>query len=130
MARLTKEQLLGARFEFVEREVTVAGFGELLVRRLSAGRRARMMDGIAIDGDGNVTDFGEMQARMFSAMVVDPEVTVAEARELQEAWPTEEWDKVINAGQKLSGEPEEVKRTAANEFRPGADNSQVPLPTG
>jgi hypothetical protein len=117
MARLTKQDIQAQTLTFAEDEVAMPELGgSLLVRQMSAGKRTELIDGL-VDEEGNVTDLKLMQARMFAASVVDPQFTPDEARAMMEQWPASMWDRVMQAVNKLTPNPREVERAAAQEFR-------------
>lgn len=106
---------------FAEAEVPLPELGKsVLVRSLSAHKRAKLMNGL-LTSDGEVRSMPELQARMFAAAVVDPPVTVEQARELATTWPAPVWDRVSKKVDELSPKMKEVRRAAAAEF-PAADD--------
>lgn len=118
MGRLTKEQVTQAVLEFREEEVEIPEIqpgGTLLIRQLSVRKRTSLVKGI-VDNEGNVTDLEEMQARMFSASVVDPKFTRDEAKALMGGWPAAVWDRVTAKVDELSPAPKEVQRAVAHDF--------------
>lgn len=101
---------------FAEKSVPIPELGgTVLVRSLSAHKRSKMINGLT-DAEGNIKSVPEVQARMFAASVVDPAVTVEEARELAHTWPAPVWDRVTSAVDKLSPKPQEVRSSAEREF--------------
>lgn len=118
--RLTVNDLQ-QRLGFEEREIELPELGgSILVRGLSAGKRSRLLNGL-MDDNGQIRDYAEMAARQFAAAVVDPKVTVVEARMIQEMWPREVWDRVIDVLNDMNPQPQEVVRVAADEFPPADD---------
>lgn len=113
---------LNQRLEFNEHEVEIPelGDGVVLLRQLSAGKQARLLNGL-LGGDSEIKDLRELQARMFAASAVDPKVKVGEARALSEMWPPQAWNRVMDAINELSPNSrkvaEEVERAAADEFQ-------------
>ena len=109
------EQLQEA-IPFAEATVPVPELGiAVLIRSLSAHKRAKLMNGL-IDNEGAVRSIPELQARMFAASVVAPDVSVEQARELAHTWPAPVWDRVSNKVDELSPRPKEARAGAARAF--------------
>jgi hypothetical protein len=122
MGKLSKDQALhisGVSFRETTVEFPELG-GDVDLRQLSAGKRAKLLNGL-IDAEGSLSDVAHYQARLISATCVDPRFTVQEARELMDEWPATLFDRLLEAVNGLSGEPEEVKAAAAGEFREAND---------
>ncbi len=108
MARLSKDNLKkNQNFSFREEEVEVPGIpsddgtpGTVLVRTPSVGTRDRL----AKQRPDKVEDW-ELQdtARLFSAIVVDPQCTVEEAEEFLKDWPGEALDAILEKFNELTG---------------------------
>jgi hypothetical protein len=114
------DELRGA-IPFAEARVNLPEIGKaVIVRSLSAHKRAMLMNGL-LDNDGNVRSIPELQARMFAASVVNPVVSVEDARELARTWPAPVWDRVTAKVDELSPKPQEVRRAAAREFPDAED---------
>lgn len=123
MARLSKEALKNSQnFTFREEEVTVPGISEdgepgtVLVRTPSVGARDRLAkqrpDSV---GDWDLKD----TARLFAAIVVDPQCTEEEAEVFLADWPGEALDAILVKFNELTGaDGEEVdgKRDAVGDF--------------
>lgn len=113
--RATIDQLK-AGIPFAEAEVRIPELRvTVLVRALSASKRAKLTNGL-LDSDGKVRSIPELQARMFAASVVDPPVSIEDAREIAQTWPAPAWDRVTGKVDELSPRPKEVRSAAAAEF--------------
>src|ERR1700742_2578180 len=109
MPRLTPEQLNSSPtvFSFKEEEVTIEELGgDVLVKELAAGRRAKLLKGL-LDGDGNVADVMEFQCRMFAAACIDPQMKTEEVRKFLPKWPASKADLVLDVAGKLGGNKKE-----------------------
>lgn len=121
LPRATSVEQLRAAIPFAEASVPIPELGiSVLVRSLSAHKRSKLMNGL-LDGDGNVKSIPEMQARMFAASVVDPQVSIEDARELATTWPAPVWDRITDKVDELSPRPKEARSTAAAEFPDAED---------
>lgn len=119
MARLSKEDL-GARGKFVfkQEEVDLPELndgegGSILVRTPTVGQR----DELGKHTPNKAEDWTLADtARLFSLIVVDPEVSAEEALEFLPEWPGPALDKIIDKFQELTGTKKEI-RQAAGDFR-------------
>lgn len=101
---------------FSEARVPVPELGvTVLVRSLSAHARSKLMNGL-LTKDGEIRSLPELQARMFAHSVVQPAVSVDDAREIARLWPAPVWDRVQRKVDELSPPPKEVRAAAAREF--------------
>lgn len=121
MARLTVEDL-NQQIALAEKEVEIPELGgSVLVRALTAGRQAALLNGL-LDSEGQVRDLREMNARLFSAAVIEPKVDVKQARLLSDRWPGPVWQRVMDVVNELNPTSkklsEEVEAAAAAEFPP------------
>lgn len=119
MARLTAEQLnaSAASFTFKEKEVEIEELGgDILVRELPAGRRAKLLKGL-LDSDGNVSDAMEFQCRMFAAACVEPQMKTAEVRKFLPKWPSSKADLVLDIAGKLGGDKDKEAAKIEAEFQ-------------
>jgi len=118
MPRLTPEQINAAHesFTFKEQEVEFEELGgDVLVRELAAGRRAKLLKGL-LDEDGNVSDVMEFQCRMFAAACIDPQLATKEVRKFLPKWPASKADKVLDVAGKLGGDKKEEAAKREAEF--------------
>lgn len=118
MPRLTPEQINAAHetFSFREEEVEYEELGgDVLVRELEAGRRAKLLKGL-LDEDGNVGDVMEFQCRMFAHAVREPNLSVKEVRKFLPKWPASKVDKVLDVAGKLGGDKKEEAAKREAEF--------------
>lgn len=119
MARLSKDDL-GAKGKFVFKqeevelpELNEGNGGSVLVRTPSVGQRDELGKHTPSKAeDWTMTD----TARLFSLIVVDPEVSQEEAEAFLPAWPGPALDKIIDKFRELTGTKEEI-RQAAGDFR-------------
>lgn len=125
MARLSKEALKKSQnFTFREEEVEVPGIpdpdtgeaGTVLVRTPSVGTRDRL----AKQRPENVEDWELADtARLFAAIVVDPDVSEEEALEFLSDWPGEALDAILAKFNELTGvdgKERDGKRDAVGDF--------------
>lgn len=118
MGRLTAEQINTAHTEFTfnEEEIYFEELdGDVLVRELAAGRRAKLLKGL-LDEDGNVKDVMEFQCRMFAAALIDPALKTEEVRRFLPNWPASKADKVLDVAGKLGGDRKEEAAKREAEF--------------
>jgi hypothetical protein len=118
MGRLSKDQVKGASFSFIEEEVEVPQLGgSVLLRELSVGKRSALLDGLVSD-DGKVLKTMELQARTFAAACADPVFTPKEVADFLPEWPATVLDKVFSViNEKLGGVTgEEEAAEAASDF--------------
>lgn len=115
MARLSKEQMKDHRsFEFKEEEVEVPGLGgSVLIRNPSVEQREELQKSApAEDGEWTLAN----TAKLFSAIVIDPEVTPEEAEGFLGKWPGEALDHIMSKFNELMGPTEEEARDIPGSF--------------
>lgn len=124
MARLSKAALQHSQnFTFKEEEVPVPGIpnedgseGTVLVRTPSVGVR----DMLAKQRPDDVADWKlKDTARLFAAIVVDPQCTVEEAEAFLADWPGEALDAILEKFNELTGQDgkeRDGKRDAVGDF--------------
>jgi len=122
VARLSKEQLGDrGRFRFKQEDVEIPelqaeGDDEVptvLVRTPSVGQR----DALAKSLPDNESDWGlEHTAKLFSVIVVDPDVSEEEAAKFIEDWPGTALDRITEKWTEMIGTPE-VMRQSAGDFQ-------------
>jgi hypothetical protein len=119
MPRLTAEQINAAHetFTFKEEEAVIEELGgDILVKELAAGARAKLLKGL-LDEDGNVSDVMEFQCRMFAAAVIDPRLKTSEVRRFLPKWPASKADLVLDVAGKLGGDKKEEQAKREAEFQ-------------
>ena len=123
MSRLTEEQIYAAHetFTFREEEIEFEELGgDLLVRELAAGRRAKLLKGL-LDDSGNVSDVMEFQCRMFAAACIEPNLTTKALRRTLPKWPASKIDQVLDVAGKLGGDKKEEQAKREAEFHDSDD---------
>jgi len=120
VGRLTAEELNATaekEFTFKEEEVELPQVGgEILLRELTVGRRAKLLKGIT-DENGNVDDVLEFQTRMFAAACIDPQLSTKEVRRFLSKWPATECDAVFDAIGRIGGDSKKLSGNAEAEFQ-------------
>jgi hypothetical protein len=121
MARLNKEQLADrSRYQFKTEEVEIPELGgSVEVKTLSVKERDSLPD--LVDEDGKPQASVENLAKVFSAVVSDPEVTEQEAQGFLGDLPATALDRVIEKFGELLGTSEEEAAEKRQEFRPQDD---------
>lgn len=121
MARLSKEQLGDrGRFVFKQEDVELPEIsgddgepGSVLVRTPSVGQRDALAKQLPDDEKDWTIDH---TAVLFNTIVVDPQLTVGEAKEFLADWPGTALDKIVSKWTELVGSKEEM-RESASDFR-------------
>lgn len=115
MARLSKAKLADhSKFHFAEEEVDLPEIGgSVLVRSPSVQQREELAKHAPdSEGDWSISD----TARLFSIVVVDPQVTAEEAEAFLGEWPGAALDRVLAKFAELIGGKEDL-RDAVGEFQ-------------
>lgn len=121
MARLTKEQMGDrGRYRFKQEEVEIPELqGDddevptVLVRTPSVGQKDAL--GKRLPDDEKDWDLGHVSL-LFSAIVVEPSLSEAEAKEFLNDWPSDALDRILAKWVELQGTQEEM-RQQAGDFR-------------
>jgi hypothetical protein len=119
---LTKDQLADrTRFSFKEEDVELPEIGGMIrVKQMNLQEREELPDLADENGKAIPDPDKKRLATLFASIVVEPRLSVEEARETIVTWPAEAVDKVIIAFGKMTGTKEEAVAAAA-EFRSSND---------
>jgi len=131
--RLTAEELADrTRFRFREKVLDIPELGgEITLKTLSVREReilrAPVEEAAGKTDEGDPTEAAiEAAAKVFSLIVLEPNVTEEEATGFLGDWPVEAFDRITDAYADLIGSREDEKAAYA-EFQP-ADGPEVSVP--
>lgn len=111
-----------------EGTVALPGKGTVTVRGLTRGEVMRLRSSVKSISDA-IKRSAELEAKMLALAMVDPELTVAEVKQWQEASPAGEIEHVVQRVNELSGLVDGAAKEAYLEFEENPD-AEFPVPSG